>query len=167
MGRPVPEIQRSRTAHLERVAISGDVVHVQFGAAMDQPLHGRRLELRQGIRVRFNAVEKFRVPNAGHLHGFYIAVALVACGQGGEQLEIINHCKWRGKGADEILFTEGINPVLYAHARIILAERCGGNANVADTAVSRGGGQAHHVQQRASADTDHIGMTVDVVAIHL
>ena len=38
---------------------------------------------------------------------------------------------------------------------------------MADAAVSRGGGQAHHVQQRAATHTNHIGMTVDVIPVDL
>ena len=167
MRRPMAEIQRSRTAHFKRVAVGGNVVHVQLCTVINQPLHGRRFELRQGIGVGLDAIEKFSVANAGHLHGLHVAIALVAGGQSGKQLEIIDHRKWRRKGADEILFAKGIDPVFHAHARVILAECCGWDANVANTAMGRGGGQAHHVQQRAATHANEVGMAVDVVAVHL
>ena len=66
--RPVPEIERTRRAKLKRIARGRDVVHVQLGTAIDQPLHCRRFEIPQRHRVAFERLEKFPVADARHLH---------------------------------------------------------------------------------------------------
>ena len=88
--RPMAEIQRTRRAELKRVAARGDVIEVQFGAAVDQPLHRRRFERSQFFRVAFDFVEKFRVADAGDFHGLDVAGAFVARFERGEQVEIVD-----------------------------------------------------------------------------
>src|SRR6266567_3706907 len=161
------EIQRPGGAELEGIARTGNVVHVQFGAAIDQSLHGRRLELPQTPCLALDALEEILVADQRHLHGLDITGPLVPRRKRREQLKIVYYGKRRRKGADEILFTERVNAVLDANARIVLAESCGGNPYVPQAAVRRGRRQANHVQQRSAPHPDDIGMTIDVVAINL
>ena len=123
--RPVPEIERTRRAKLEWVAGGGDVVDVQFGAAMDQLSHRFRREVRQGLGIGFDPLEELTVANQRHLHRLDVAVTLVPIAERGEQVKIIDHRIRRGKGSDKILFAKGVDSVFHADAGIGLAE-CGG-----------------------------------------
>lgn len=78
--RPVAEIQRARAAELEGIAAGGNVVQVQFGATVDEPLHRRWLERGQRLGVALDGVEELRVTDARDLHGLDVAGALVARG---------------------------------------------------------------------------------------
>src|SRR5437867_5346610 len=134
---------------------------------MNQPLHCRWLEIPQLFDLALQACEEIRITNERHLDCFDVAGAFVARRKGSEQLEVVNDgIRW-GKGADEILFPEGVDAILHANARIGLAERGCWNAQVAHTAMGGGGGTANHIQQRAAADANDIGMTINVIAVNL
>ena len=148
---PVAEIQRAGRAKLERVAGGGDVVEVQFGAAIDEPLHGCGIKRRRALRVPLDRFEEWRVANERDFHRFDITGAFVAGREGGEQFKIVDDGKGRGKGADEIFFAKGVDAILHAHAGIVLAEGGGGKADVAHAAMGGGGGQTDHVEQCPAA----------------
>ena len=52
VGRPVPEVERPRRAHLERIAGGRDVVQVQRGGAVDDLLHRRHVARRRAGAAR-------------------------------------------------------------------------------------------------------------------
>ena len=152
--RPVAKIQRSRATHLERIAASRDVVHVQLRAAIDQPLHRCWLKVPQRIRVRLNLVKEFGVADACHLYCLHEPVAFVARLECRQHLGIIDHCERRRECADEILFPERVDAILHAHPRVILRKRRRRDADVPDATVCRRCRKPHHVQKRPTAHAD-------------
>src|SRR5439155_20034796 len=109
--RPMAEIQRASRAELERIAGSSDVVQVELGAKINQPLPRRWLELAQQRRIAFYRLEKFFVTNERYLHSFDVTRPFIARRKKGQQLEIVNDCEWRSECPDEILFAERINAI--------------------------------------------------------
>src|SRR6266850_1530883 len=164
--RPMAEIQRSSRTKLEGVARSRDVVKVEISATINQPLHRRRLELAQQTRVAFYSLEKILVANECYLHSFDVTRSFIARGKKRQQLEIVNHGERRSKCADEILLAERVNAIFDPNARIVLAQGGAGHAHMAHAAVRSRRRQAHHVQQRASAYANHVGMAIDMMTIN-
>ena len=107
---PMAKIERTRGAHLKRVAAGGNVIEVQFGAAADQPLHCRRLKGHEFFGIAFQFVKKFCVADAGDFHGLDIAGAFVARFKRGEQIEIVDDGERRREGADEIFLPKALMP---------------------------------------------------------
>ena len=163
----MPEVERAGGAHLEGVSRGGDVIDVQFGATMNQALHGFRFELAQGRGLALDLLKEMSIANASHLDGFDVAGAFVPRGKRRQQFEIVDHRPRHREGADEVLFPKRVHPVFDPHSRIGLAEGGGGDAHMAHAAMGGGGGQPHQVQQGASADCDHIRMAIDMVTIDL
>ena len=143
----------------EGIAPGGDVVQVQFRAAKDQgfmasgsnrasaaawdSIHSKKARSR--MQATFTAS---------------IAGALVPFGQRGEQVEVVDHRKRRREGSDEILFPEGVDPVLTptpesSWARVVVGMRtCRTPRWAVDAArptMSKG----------AAADGDHVVVAVD------
>lgn len=164
---PVTEVEGAGAAEFKGITAGGDVVHVEFGAAMDEAFHGFGLEVAELEGVVFDGFEEFGVANAGDFDGFDVAGAFVAGAEGGEELEIVHDGVGRGECADEILLSEGVDAIFDADAGIILTQRGGGNADMADAAMGGGRSQADHVEKGAAADADDVGVAVDVVAIDL
>ncbi len=163
--RPVAEIERARGAQLKRIAGSRNMIDMQLGAAIDQPFHGLRIKVAQFESVTFDAFKKARVADQRDFDGFDVAGAFVARRQGREHFEVIDDRERNGEGADEILFGEGVDPIFDADARIVLAERCGGNADMAHAAMCRRGGQANDIEQSAAADGDNVRMAIHVITV--
>ncbi len=156
------EIERTRAAHLERITVARDVVEVQLGAAEDEALHRRGLERGERDDVLLHPGEERGVADAGDLHRLDVAGALVARRERLQQLEVVDHRERRREGADEVLLPEGVDAVLHAHARIVLRQGRGGEPDQPDATVRGRRGEAHHVEQRAAADGEHVVVPVDV-----
>ncbi len=165
MRGPMAEIERTGGAELEGVAGGGDVMEMEFGAAMDETLHGLRIEGAELGGVGFDGFEKLPVANKSDFDSLDVAGAFVAVRERQEQVGIIHHGEGRGEGADEILFAKGIDAVFHADTGISLAEGGAGNADMADAAMSSGSGQADHIEQSAAADRNQIRVTVDVITV--
>src|SRR6266568_2528304 len=105
------EIQRAGRAAFEWVAGGRDMVEVQFGAAVDDALHRRRLEMDQGSKIVFDLFEKRPVTDQGHFDRFDVAGSFIERRKRGEEIEIINDSKRRRECANEVLFTEGVDAV--------------------------------------------------------
>ena len=58
--RPMSEIERSRGAGFKRIAAVGDMLDMEFGAALDHPSHGRRLKTGEQGGVLFQGFQKTR-----------------------------------------------------------------------------------------------------------
>ena len=144
--RPMAEIQRSGGAELERIAGSRNVVKVQLGATINQALHGCGLEFTQPGSVAFEGLKKIPVTNQRYLNGLDITRSLVAWRKRRQQLKIVNDGKGWSKGADEVFFAEGVDAVFHTDARVGLAESGRGQSDMPDSAMGRGGRQAHDVQ---------------------
>src|SRR5436190_22467376 len=97
------KIERTRRTKFKRVASARNMVQVQFGAAIDQPLHGHWLECAEHFGIALQGFEELTVANERHLERFHVARAFVARGERGEQAEIVYHRKGRREGADKAL----------------------------------------------------------------
>src|SRR6267142_1837049 len=71
----------------------------------------------------------------------------------------------RRECAYEVLLAESIDPVLYAYPGIRLAESGRRDPDMADSAMSCRRRQTHDIQQCAAADSDHIRMPINMVAV--
>jgi len=112
------------------------VVQVQLGRTKNQAFHRVRFKNAQLESIAFDLLEKLCVANERDFYGLHKTGALVARRKRGQQLEIVDDRKWRGKRADKILFAECVNPILDADAGIILAQRGCRNANMPHAAMS-------------------------------
>ena len=70
MSGPVPEIERTRTAHLKGIAGSADVLNVQFRRAPHQMLHGGHIARRELRRAAFEKLKELPVFEQSHFDGF-------------------------------------------------------------------------------------------------
>ena len=162
---PMTEIERTGGAEFERISGSGNVIEMEFGGAMDEALHGRGFEFAEAEGIAFDQFEEIGVANEGDFDGFDVAGAFVAGLEGFKQFEIVDDREWRREGADEILFAESVDAVFHADAGIILTQGRGGNADVTHAAMRGGRSEADHVEERAAADRDDVGMAIHVKAI--
>ena len=71
------------------------------------------------------------------------------------------------KRADEIFFAERVDAVFDAHAGISLRQRRRRNADMPHAAMRRRRGETGHIQERAPAHRDQIGVAVNVVPVNL
>jgi len=88
---------------------------------------------------------------------------LVALGQTRQQVDIVEYREGRRERAAEVLDAVEIDPVLDADSRIVLSEHGGRHPDQAYSAVGHGGDQPDRVQHGATADRDHVRVTVDPV----
>lgn len=164
---PMSEIERARGTEFEGIAAGGDVVHVKFGAAIDEAFHRFGIEVAQFESVAFDCFEEIGVADAGDFDSLDVTGAFVALAEGGEEFEIVDDGEGRSKGSDEIFLSERVDAVFDADAGIILAQSGCGNADVTDATMCGRGGKADHVEKGAAANANDVGMSVDVVAVDL
>src|SRR4051812_39383758 len=120
--RPVPEVERARTAELERVTAARDVLDMQTGAAPDHHPGGGGMEPRQIAGMLAQPVEEAGIADQRHLDGFRHARHAIALRQGAEELEVVDHGEGYRKATDEVLEAERIHTIFDADPGVILAE---------------------------------------------
>ena len=125
--------------------------------------HGVRFERSEIGSLLLNPLVKLEVTNQCHLDRLDVAVAFVPIAERGEQLEIVDDCEWRSKGPNEILFAEGVDAVFDADARVRLARAWWSECERDGRRDVRSRKPADHVEQRATANSDHVTVAVDVV----
>lgn len=167
MRGPVAKIERAGGAEFEGIAGGGDVMEMEFGATMDEALHGLRLEGTEFGGIGFNGFKEFLIADEGDFDGLNVAGAFVAIGQRQEQVGIIDHGERRGEGADEILFAESVDAVFYADTGISLTEGGTGNADMADAAMGGGSSQADHIEQSTTADGNQVRVAIDMITVYV
>src|SRR5579859_5654273 len=167
VGRPVAEIEWTRRTQFERIAAGCNVVEMQFGTALNQPLHGGWFKRGELFRVTLQFREKFRIADAGDLYSLDVAATLIPRRERGEQVEIVDDGVRRRERADEILFAERVDAVFHTDAGIGLAQGRGRQAHVADAAMRGGGGETSGIQQRPAADGNQVRVPVEMMAVNV
>src|SRR5688572_21614341 len=119
MSAPVTEIQWSRRTHFERVA-TRNMVEVHFSALCYQVLHCFHIAGCQQLSVLLQPFEKHLIFYERHLDRFGNARAPFSQCKRGEKMKIIEHCRRRGKCAEEVFFGSVVDTVFYAYSRIVL-----------------------------------------------
>ena len=157
---PVAEVERAGAAHFKGVAASADVIHMKFGTALNEALQSRGLQAGEGIAHGLQLMEEGGIADQRDLDGLDDAIAPFTLGQGVEKGEVVDHRIGDGEGAHPVFFAHVIDAILDAYAAVALAERGGGETNVADAAMGGGRGEADQIQHCAAADDKHIGMAV-------
>src|SRR5581483_6514316 len=90
MRRPMSEIQGPRRAHLEWIAVMGDMLHVKPGAAVNQRLHRRHAARGQCGSTLLEPGEEAGVFQQRNLYCLGYPTAPVAVRERGEELGIVN-----------------------------------------------------------------------------
>jgi hypothetical protein len=165
MGAPVSEVEGAGGSGFEGVTAGGDVLDVEFGAAVDEGFDEFELAVAEVGGVLFDPGEEAGIADEGHLEAFDAAGAEVMFGEGLEEFEIVDNGGGWGEGADEVLFTEEVDTVFDAYAGVGLGEGGGGEAEVAAAAVGGGGGEADDIEQRAAAEGEDPGVAIDASAM--
>ena len=163
MGGPMAEIQRPDGTAFKGISGGGDVADMEFGAAMDQVAQGIRLELPERPGVLFQTAKERGIANTGDFDSLRVTGAFVASGESREQIEVIQHRIRRSERPDEVFLSERVDAVFHTHSGVALAQGRGGNAQVTDSAMSGGGGEARHIQQSAAADAEQKVVAINVV----
>src|SRR5262245_2561752 len=166
MRRPMPEIQWSRAAALERISGMGDLAHVQLGAAADHGGHGARLKQGEGIDMAFEPGEERGVADQTYLDGLGHAGRLFSDRQVGDEIEIVENGERRGETADEILAAFEVDAVLDADAGVILRQHRGWHPDVANAAMAGGRNQADGIENGTTTDRYHKRVPIDPVLLN-
>ena len=114
------KIQGPGLFSLKRIAVLGDVVEVQFGAASDgRNRHGQVSPL-NAVTVTVNIFEQQRVLEQGHLDRLTEAGQPVVLSQGVQGALIVDNGPRHGEDTHVVLLVIGIDTVLHGHGRIRL-----------------------------------------------
>jgi len=108
----VAKVERRAEPNSNGIAGGGDVIHMQFGAAIDELLHCVGIEIVQPLSVPLNGFKEAPVANQRHFDRLDVPGPFVARRERGEEFEVVDDRKRRCKGADEILFAEALMPFL-------------------------------------------------------
>lgn len=167
MGGPVPEIERPRGAEFKRIAALRDMLEMKLSTAVNGLFHDRNISPSECEDVFLQLLEKHGVADEGNLDGFNQPGASFRWRKTGPEITIVEDGEGRCKGADEVLFTEGINAVFDADSAIGLAEGGGGETNVADTAMGRCRGKSNGIEQSSATNREKIGMAAKAGSVDL
>ena len=161
---PMAEVERTGATEFEGVAITGDVLRMQFGGTANGAADGGDASGSEQRGFLLEVREEDRVLEQRDLHGLDESVAQAACIQRGEQREVVDHGGGHGEGAGEILLTKGVDAVLDADARVTLAESRGGHTHETHAAVGGGGGEELNLVSRPSFSIIELGIVSDTLS---
>lgn len=139
--------------------------HVQFGGTFDHRLDGVGVEGVEFVGVFRDEFKKLGVLDERDFERFDETDFAGVAGLGGEQIDVVHDGPWHGEGAGEVFLPEEIDAVFHTDAGIALRECGGGKADEANAAMGGSSAEPDGIEKCATADTEDVGMSVDVVDV--
>ena len=165
--RPVTEVERPRGPQLEWISAVPDVVHVEDRAADDHPLHGIEVARSEARSEALELLDEGEVLDGGHLEALGKPADPVPVIELLEEEDVVEDGEGRRKGADQVLHAVEVDGVLDPHARVALGEDGGRDPDEAEPAVEEGRRESDGIENRASADDEHVGVAAELVAFEV